>query len=527
MKRSVIITSIILLCTCPSWGQGALDALVPLNSQLKGTARYSAMAGAFGALGGDLSTIKQNPAGLGIYRSSEVSVTAGFNFYNNMTQTDTYTGKNDGFTFSGDNLGFVGCIRFRNSALRTLNFGFAYNNIASFDNTYRADWDNISSSLTQLIAQKTDKINPIDLIETSNYNPYNSGAPWLSILGYNAFLINADPIYYTYSGIFNPAASSTGRAALQTFTRGSIDEYDLNISGNVSDILYWGVTLNVINIDYRLESHYGEKLQNAILYVEENNNSYTTTVNADYELINTLKTSGYGFGVKMGLICRPVSFIRLGLAFHTPNYYQLTDTYWAGTNYKVGDKHGTTDDNYTDVGSVRYELQSPWRIIGSAAIVLGKTGMINVDYEYNANKSMKYSADGADYSIENNNISSYMAATNIVRVGGEFKLLPQFSIRAGYAYESSPISNDIFNGSITPKMVEGTLTSFILPHDAHNISCGLGYRFNNISFDVAYVHRMQKYEIYPFISDNNIKTSLNADMDMRHNSIKATVSYRF
>lgn len=55
--------------------QGVLDAYKFSQSDLNGTARYLGMGGAFGALGGDISVLSNNPAGLGIYRSSEVVTT--------------------------------------------------------------------------------------------------------------------------------------------------------------------------------------------------------------------------------------------------------------------------------------------------------------------------------------------------------------------------------------------------------------------------------------------------------------------
>lgn len=534
MKKTTIFTSLILACSLPVWGQGALDALPLMENHMKGTARYTALAGAFGALGGDISTIRQNPAGLGIYRSSEVTLTAGLNFYNNSTSSNTRTSTNNDFYFSGDNLGFVGTILFRDNALRTLNFGFSYINVANFDNQYRADWTNIGSSLTQLIASQTSKSDflPSQLSYPeagSNYNPYEH-CPWLSVLAYNGFIINpVNGDTPKYEAIYQPNNHTTGNAYLYNRTKGSIDEYDINISGNVSDMLYWGITLGLTDIDYRLESHYGEQLQNAILYEGNDLNDLTPTpVAADYDLVNTLKTTGYGFGLKLGLIFRPVQFLRIGFAYHSPTYYQMTDTYWGGLDYNVGDHSGTaSDDNYTDVGITKYNCQTPWRIIGSIAAVIGKLALISVDYEYSNAKNMHYGSNNGytDYTITNENIQSHMQGMSTVRVGGEIRVMPAMSLRAGYAYENTAVNGSILNGEIQPQIVEGTLTNYILPHDMHNITCGIGYRINNISLDAAYVHSMQKYDIFPFTPyDANV---LQAQMNMHRNMVKLTLGYRF
>lgn len=533
MKKTSIFTALILSCSLPVWGQGALDALPLVENHMKGTARYTAMAGAFGALGGDISTIRQNPAGLGIYRSSEITLTAGLNFYNNSTTSNSRTNKNTDFYFSGDNLGFVGTIQFRNNALRTLNFGVSYINIANFDNKYRADWNNISSSLTQLIATQTTESgflpSQLSYPESGNYNPYDH-CPWLSVLAYNGYLIN--PINgdnSDYNAIYQPNQQTTGNAYLYNRTKGSIDEYDINVSGNVSDMLYWGITLGITNIDYRLESHYGETLQNAVLYEGNDLNALTPTlVSANYDLANTLKTSGYGFGLKLGLIFRPVQFLRIGFAYHSPTYYQMTDTYWGGLGYNVGTYSGSaTDDNYTDIGSTKYNCQTPWRVIGSIAGVIGKVALISVDYEYSNAKNIHYGSNYSytDYTLTNENILTHLQGMSTVRVGGEIRATSALSLRAGYAYESRAVNSDILDGKIQPQIVEGTLTCYTLPHDTHSITCGIGYRINNISLDAAYAHSMQKYDIFPFTPYDS--KPMQAQMNLYRNMIKLTVGYRF
>ncbi|MDE6629404.1 MAG: hypothetical protein K2K36_08560, partial [Muribaculaceae bacterium] len=62
--------------------QSAVDAYNLSQTELRGTARFMSMAGAFTALGGDLSTLNQNPAGIGIYRGSEIGFTLDINMLN-------------------------------------------------------------------------------------------------------------------------------------------------------------------------------------------------------------------------------------------------------------------------------------------------------------------------------------------------------------------------------------------------------------------------------------------------------------
>lgn len=533
MKRIIIVASFVLACTIAMQGQGVLDVLPSLSNQLNGTARYSAMGGAFGALGGDITTIQQNPAGIGVYRSSEITVTGNFNFFFNSVETPSSLNKNNDFYFSGDNMGVVGAIKFKNGALRNLNFAFAYNNIATFNNVYSGHWYNISSSLTQMMANKANvgNFSPSDLAINGSYNPYLS-MPWLPTLAYNTNLIHSIGNGNSYSGIFMPG-KTTGSAHLVNYTAGTLDEYDFNISGNVNDNFYWGLTLNVTSLEYTVESFFSEELNNA--YVRNNfanTLSRPEPTNGRYELQNYLHTSGIGMGAKIGIIYRPVSFLRLGAAFHSPTYYQLSDTYSAAVDYHFANVDGNPlsgkadhIDNQTDIGNFSYQLSTPWHAMLNTAVVLGKSAIISADYEYIDTPSSQYSSPYTDYNSENLNIKNQMIGVHNLRIGAEYRVTPMFSLRAGYAWETSPLKEEYVSGGKIPSITEGTLITYQIPDDAHYFTCGLGYRFNNFSIDAAYVHRMQKYNIIPY--EEADYTMMPTIMDMRHNSVKISLSYRF
>ena len=67
MKRYLLIA--LLGFPLGAMAQSPIDAYQLSQQDMKGTARFMSMGGAFGALGGDLSTLSQNPAGIGVYRS--------------------------------------------------------------------------------------------------------------------------------------------------------------------------------------------------------------------------------------------------------------------------------------------------------------------------------------------------------------------------------------------------------------------------------------------------------------------------
>ena len=254
--------------------------------------------------------------------------------------------------------------------------------------------------------------------------------------------------------------------------------------------------------------------------------------NGRYELQNYLRTDGTGVGVKLGVIYRPINFLRLGVAFHSPTYYQLSDTYSAAVDYHFANVDGSplsgsadNIDNQTDIGNFSYQLRTPWHVMANAAIVLGKSAIVSADYEYIGAQYTEYSSPYTDYTYENQNFRNQMRSMHNVRIGAEYRLTPSFSLRAGYAWESSPLRDEYVKKGNIPSFAEGTLVTYQVPDAAHNFSCGLGYRINNISIDAAYVHRMQNYNIIPYESGNG--SMMPTTMDMRHNSVKITLGYRF
>ena len=88
--------------------QAAVDAYQLSHSDLRGTARFMSMGGAFTALGGDMSTLNQNPAGIGIYRSSEIGLTLNLNFQSATTEAQGVKMTDDHTKFTFNNFGYIG-----------------------------------------------------------------------------------------------------------------------------------------------------------------------------------------------------------------------------------------------------------------------------------------------------------------------------------------------------------------------------------------------------------------------------------
>ena len=109
MKKIVcLVATALFLSGAAAFAQGEMDAFKYSLGDLNGTARYLGMGGAFGALGGDISAMSSNPAGLGIYRSSEVVGTLSLSTIDTKSDWSGSVAKDDKSKMSFDNFAYVG-----------------------------------------------------------------------------------------------------------------------------------------------------------------------------------------------------------------------------------------------------------------------------------------------------------------------------------------------------------------------------------------------------------------------------------
>ena len=351
MKR-ILFAAIVSAMPSVMLAQSAVDAYQLTQGDLKGTARFVSMGGAFGALGGDLSTLTQNPAGIGVYRSSEIGVTLDFNFQATKTNSDGYSLKEDQVKVYCPNFGYVGNARLKNDVMPMLNWGISYSRAASFDRLYRGGMPDIQNSITNYIADLSTKkeIDPNKMNLGDKYNPYwDSDADWLSILAYNSYMINPIGGSSMYNGLYkynaNGSPYTAGDAMFAVRERGYIDEFSLNFGGNFVDMVYWGISLGITDIDYVNETFYDEELVDARIV----NYDDTGTINGDaYIAIDNFKhVSGTGYNFKAGLIVKPINELRFGFAVHTPTYYDLRHDYDAISEFDYSSN--VYGDDYTEV----------------------------------------------------------------------------------------------------------------------------------------------------------------------------------
>ena len=462
MKKLIVAALLIAAYGTSAWAQNEVDALRYSRLNYSGTARFVALGGAFGALGADFTTLSHNPAGIGLYKSSEVSITPSLSISNTEA---SYNGRFRDDSKYSFNLGSVGIVMAtkpaannQQSMWKNVQFGFGINRLANFNNRIMIEGVNNESSYLTQYRDAANGIAPDDL------GIYNTG------LAYDAdllFLRNAaDSASWDYQ-VDLPNGGVNQRKSIDS--KGSLNEMVFTLGANYGDRLYMGATIGIPYIRYSETSVYTET-------DEEGNSDYFKS----FTRTDNLETSGTGINFKFGLIYRATDWLRLGGAVHTPTFYSGMADSW-NTTFKSNFDNGSSLTARSPEGFYEYELNTPFRAIGSAAFIIGKAGLISADYEFVDYSTARLRAPDYDFNDENEAIrTSYLSANNL-RLGTEWRY-GSLNFRGGYSISANPYKNgsDAVNSSY---------------------SLGLGIREKNFFIDLAWVHSQMDDEYYLYSTE--------------------------
>lgn len=520
--------------------QSAMDAYMLTPTQLRGSARFVGMGGAFTSLGGDISTMTQNPAGIGVYRHSDIGTTFDISIRNYSAETTTESNSNRQTKVYYDNFGYVGASRL-GGALRTFNWGVSYNRLTAFDRRFNGYNRPTSSSLSNYIASFTDGVDSGDMLfsKTDNYNPYlDSDVDWLSILAYNSLMINNTTGNTTYAGLYQNGTS--GDAEYSVHEWGHVDEYNIDFGGNVSDVLYWGLGVGIVDMSYSRQTNYSESMAGALIYAGNGNS--LETGNAGFGLYNDKYVTGTGANLKFGLILRPVEMLRVGLAVHTPTWMHMTSSGYADTEYNytpdIVDMFSSSPTQsgreYTDNYEYNWRLHTPWRFMLGASVVIGNQAIVSLDYERVAYNDMKvkygtWNQWGQSFVQDeraNTAIKETCKAANILRLGIEYRLTRGLSARAGFNYQTTNVRDAASNNALEINTA-GTDPSYTLDKDAYNICFGLGYRYKSWYVDLTYQHTTQKGTFHAYTPYADVDITPSADITSNLNNIIISTGFKF
>lgn len=545
--KKIIFTALAAGMPLMLFAQGAINAYQVSQNELRGTARFMSMGGAFGALGGDLSTMRQNPAGIGVYRRSEVGLTLDIDIQGSKFMSMGQSANSSQTKVACDNFGYVGAVRLDNDLMPYFQWGVSYGRAMSFDRVYQGSIPSLSTSLSNYVANFSGDYSMGALIGNDTYDPFfDSNVSWMSALAANTYMINPVGVnpgnQARYEGLFG--AGSSGDATVNVRERGYVDEYTINFGGNFANTVYWGLGFGITDLSFTQDSYYDEQIDNARIVNQEGNGISSVPGSAYFGLDNYQSVSGTGFNVKFGLIFKPVNEFRLGFAVHSPTWYSLTynTNAWVDYVYDGYDPANSQDYFYTNMpsespdyydnpyatsgqGYFDANIRTPWRIMVSAAGVVGGRAILSADYEYEAYNNMTVGDATGTFDDVTGDIKTYYQATNTLRLGAEFRVTPQLSLRAGYSYKSSPVKQAAYDNQ-EYVYTTGTNPMYTFDNSIQYVTCGIGYRFGGFYVDAAYVHkhRESRWSAFTRFDGNDVPSAKITD---NNNHIVMSVGYKF
>jgi len=359
-------------------------AIVFSDEDINGTARFNAMSGAFGALGGDLSASDINPAGLAVFNNTETAITLG------MRNTDiltSYYGTNTNNTEDYVNMTQAGAVLI-------------------FDNSHNENWTKFAIGFNYALVK--DFENNYIVKGNSGLSEFN-GDPYLN----DDNNPDNDIFYENVDGQF-----------FGNYTNGQNEKFTISFAAQYNENLHIGLSIVTHKLD-----HYQKAL------FEESNNDGNSNL-LDASLLQELYTYGQGVGLNIGVIAKPIQELRLGLALQTPTWYNLTEEFTEDLEILVSNDPQLFNEN-SGINFFEYDLVTPAKATASIAYLFGRDGLLSLDYTFKnyTNTKLKPSSEFTDV---NNLFSNNLQNTSEVRVGAEWRLGKVVSLRGGYYYKESP-----------------------------------------------------------------------------------------
>ena len=555
IMKKILLMAALSVTTMPLAAQETYENAKIAQEDLNGTARYVGMGGAMEALGADISTISTNPAGIGMFRKSNIS--ASFGLVSQSDVSNAVGGNKTNASF--DQIGVV--ISTRMAPTSYLNFGFNFHKSRNFDMILSASSSLNKASLNKLTYNKG--VNELVFPQEKGVDIYKKDADG-KIVGYNHRPdFNRYPYFtanqlddmlareYNWENIKDDQGKivdhewNFDNADAYRFDRahkGYIGVYDFNISGNINNRVYLGLTVGIHDVHYK---HYSEYTENMVTA-----KPYQVTVADDREI------TGSGVDVKFGIIVRPVeeSPFRIGLSVATPTFYELRTsnyTYIVDSNNSSVNSRTVNDANNSRT-NYKFRLYTPWKFGVSLGHTIGSQVAMGLSYEYADYGSMDtrvitdeyynswsdtYSRRSDSDKVMNDHTGRTLKGVHTIKAGLEVKPVQDFplALRAGYNYVSPMYNEDGFkDGSLNSYgSYVSSATDFTNWEGTHRVTVGAGYSFDKFNVSLAYQLSTTKGEFYPFMSykdkyvpgDTNIVDGVSVK-NIRH-QLLCTLGYTF
>jgi len=482
--KNLILTLMGVAAMVSSYGQNITDALRYSTGETEGTARFKSMSGAFGALGGDMSAVSINPAGSAIFNLSHGSLTlSSLKVSNDVAYGSNTQGlKDNSFDMNQIGAAFVFNNRNTESTWNKFVVSLFYEQLQNYDNQFLAEGttqNSIGSYFTEYAnGLRLDEITALPG-ETISQAYSGIGSEYGSsyqqaYLGYESFILEpADDTDNENTAYTSNIAAGDFYQKYNYASTGYNGKFSANLGFQYNKNIYFGINLNSHLVNY----------ERSTFFYEDNTN--TGSIINEVHFNNTLLTTGEGFSLQLGSIVKVNDFIRLGLTYDSPTWMRLREE---TTQYLYTFEDATSLAAEVDPAVINvfpeYNLRTPAKITGSAAFIIGDTGLISIDYSRKDYSATKFrSNSGVDFSEQNAVFSNSLKAANTIRIGGELRH-KKFSYRGGYKMEQSPYKDTAAYGNLK------------------GFSLGLGYDFGGSRLDLAYENSKREMDHQLFNAGN-------------------------
>ncbi|HNQ68049.1 MAG TPA: hypothetical protein PKN32_06715 [Bacteroidales bacterium] len=487
MKRIIIVLGILTSLASIGYAQNEVDALRYSMLNPGGTARYTAMGGSFGALGADPSVLYFNPAGMGVYKSSDFSFSTGFVITNNYANFGGKETSDYDFNFNINNISYIGTIPVNNNnGLTSINIGFSYNRLNNFNENILIDGTNDYNSMTDWFAARANGMHYSNLYGDDNF---------YSNLAWESYLIDQNlPDTMSYVSAYYGQYGQNQKQFI--YREGNQGEYNFALSANIMQKVFVGASMGLQSIRYE-----------EVKTLQENDVDDLIADFNSFSFKEYLETRGSGINFKVGVLFAPTPWVRFGGSVHTPTFFDLNDNYYTSisSSFEDPNKSHKIDSYY---GNFDYELTSPFKANASLGFIIAKQALINVDYEYVDYSLARLRSFDYGFFDENNNIRNEYKASHNVKLGLEYRFGP-LAFRAGGAYYDTPYTSGHINSGSNYLVYSG----------------GMGLRSDYMYFDVSYsyISGNNTYFMYEGYGVNSPAT----DITMARSRIVTTLGFKF
>ncbi|RZN75064.1 MAG: transporter [Winogradskyella sp.] len=486
-------------------GQDITDAVRYSDDEINGTARFRAMGGAFGALGGDLSAVSINPASSSVFTQSRASFTIGYNTKsNNSNYFGSSLNERDGnINFYQGGGVFVYESNNPSTKWNKFSLGVAYDQTGNYDDNWSVSTLDATTSISEYFlgysqGLRLDEISAFpgeSLSEAyADIGSVYGYANQQAFLGYESLII--DPVENTDDNTAYVSSILGDRFNQNYFfnSTGYNGKMAFNFSGQYDNKLNIGLNINAHFINY-------ERLT---LMNEINTNPNSAVERVNFE--NALRTTGAGFSFQIGSIYNVTKELRAGLSYQSPTWYRITDesSQYIETLVSQGSAFRVIDPGIINIFP-EYRLRTPGELTGSLAYVFSGKGLFSFDYSRkDYSESLFKPNDDPFFAFQNNEIQNLLGVSNTYRFGAEYRY-NQFSFRGGYRFEESPYNDDSILGDYTV------------------YSLGLGYKIGDFAIDLAYIQGQREQNNLLYSDAPTFRES--AQVDSKLTDVVITLSF--